>query len=134
MIPQVEVPLLDRMENLQKENDELKKKVEEVRREEMTRPKRKCVKEIKEKYKNYVTPMIIEKFINDHMLPPFNGNETVTEVDAPNQGPTSDCGIYICKFMELLSLNNNIPNKFHEGFCRKEEGGICSEDSYYSKL
>ncbi|KAF5205210.1 hypothetical protein FRX31_005203, partial [Thalictrum thalictroides] len=49
MNKQVEVPLLDRMENLQKENDELKIEVEEVHREKMTRPKRKCVKEIKEK-------------------------------------------------------------------------------------
>ncbi|KAF5194829.1 hypothetical protein FRX31_015584, partial [Thalictrum thalictroides] len=49
LIPLVEVPLLERMDNLQKENDDLKKKVEEVHREEIIRPKRKCVKEIKEK-------------------------------------------------------------------------------------
>ncbi|KAF5179862.1 hypothetical protein FRX31_030551, partial [Thalictrum thalictroides] len=49
LIPLVEVPLLERMDNLQKENDDLKKKVEEVQREEITRPKRKCVKEIKVK-------------------------------------------------------------------------------------
>ncbi|KAF5206450.1 hypothetical protein FRX31_003963, partial [Thalictrum thalictroides] len=70
--------------------------------------------------KNYVTPMIIEKFKNDNLPPPFNGNETVTEVDAPNQGPTLDCGIYTCEFMELLSFNNNIPKKFHEGFAEKK--------------
>ncbi|KAF5185109.1 hypothetical protein FRX31_025301 [Thalictrum thalictroides] len=96
MKKQVKVPLLDRMENLQNENDEMKKK------------------------KNYVTPTINSKFINDNLPPPFNGNETVTKVDAPNQGPTSDCGIYICEFKELLSFKKNIPNKFHEGFEEKK--------------
>ncbi|KAF5186519.1 hypothetical protein FRX31_023895 [Thalictrum thalictroides] len=70
--------------------------------------------------KNYITPLINKKFESERVEQPFKGDKEVIEMDAPHQGETTDCAIFVCEVMEILAFKNIMPQSFGQNFASKK--------------